>query len=628
MLEKKRIQESLLKTFFDTSKQQTWSQLTINFAWREIISHDNFVSIYLNQKNQLQFNSFQSSLRNNSVSDMKCLLSRLSLTMNKSEDILWISILIRINILIARTRFKIVFFYRQNNAYQNNSQNRNDRSRIDITIKIKISKKKSNEKEYSKDKKRQENRSFENKRQRQHKAYDKNKKNQNKSYQNEKNKYREIEYRDEKLRSKAYFVDENQEKNNVESENDVDYHHFHDVAYFDSNYEFKKSNNSKLMILINATTINIICRRCIAVFFFNNQFHKHLKTSNCAKSVYSKIYFNVVFKDDITLIYFKIDSDMNIKTKYEFKNWQYVIAQINLNLTEKSDFACVNSKVEIFLIDENYIKKKIKNLIVKTIITSISMRKLKTIKHITNQYAVLLIYFSETNSSKQSVTTVIIRKVHLINDFKVNFLIDNDILDSEKIDIFNSTESANIASCNVTISIIIKTETQQFRLIHAVKTCLISAKSECLMTIHRLIFLSDRDFLFESVEANFIIYAHLMNENTFSILIQNEDNKRMKISRNFRLRTVTKLDYFNVYQVNFDDVINLILRRSKFEHKIFWFRKIIIAVAINDTSQAYCYNAIMNQSIEIVLSNEIILHNAFDKVVNTFTKLINEYSNL
>lgn len=131
-------------------------------------------------------------------------------------------------------------------------------------------------------------------------------------------------------------------------------------------------------------------------------------------------------------------------------------------------------------------------------ITSILMRRLKTIKHIIDKYTMLFIYFSETYSVDQKITAIIIREVHLINELKANFLIDNDILEFENIDIFNFTESTHIESYDVIISITTKTKIQQFKSIHAIKTCFVSSKSKFLSLTHHIISLSDRDFLFKS----------------------------------------------------------------------------------------------------------------------------------
>ena len=68
-------------------------------------------------------------------------------------------------------------------------------------------------------------------------------------------------------------------------------------------------------------------------------------------------------------------------------------------------------------------------------IISIFVNELETIKHITNKYAVVFIYFFEINSFKKWIEAVIIKKIYLIKSFKANLLIKNDVLSSEKIDI-------------------------------------------------------------------------------------------------------------------------------------------------------------------------------------------------
>lgn len=64
-----------------------------------------------------------------------------------------------------------------------------------------------------------------------------------------------------------------------------------------------------------------------------------------------------------------------------------------------------------------------KDISVKIMMTSISIKELKTMKHSTNKYAILFMYFSETNSFDKSAKAIIIKKVHLTKDLKANLLI-------------------------------------------------------------------------------------------------------------------------------------------------------------------------------------------------------------
>ena len=289
------------------------------------------------------------------------------------------------------------------------------------------------------------------------------------------------------------------------------------------------------------------------------------------------------------------------------------------------------SKQTLFSSTKPFFKEKIKNISIKTMITLISIRKLKTTKHMTNKYVILSMYFEDIKTNK-FVKTIITRKIHLVKDFKTNLLIENDILNSKKIDISNFTKTTYIDHCEIIISIIIKTEIRsQTRSIHAFKTLIISFKSECLISIHAMIFFSNRDFLFEFKKtSNLITYVHLMNLSSFFILIRNERKQVVKILRNFRLNTLTKFDYSNVYQAYSKNVFDLIIRHFKLTHKFFYFQKVIIVVAtLTSFFISICHNIgfdstnIVNLANDIYLSNEIIIHNFF-----AFTNLIDIYFKL
>ena len=502
------------------------------------------------------------------------------------------------------------FSFKTNDAYQNN-QNRVERSKMKITIKIE-NQKEINERDFDKakqmntDKRKRNDRSFENDKQEQKRSFDK----------NEKKKYR-----DEKLRFKAYVIENDQD---FESS---DYHQSEELFYFDSNYDFDESDDSEATVLAN--TIDFVCRRCIKIFVSNNQFHHHLRIANCDKLLKIAIACSNSIVTDVSLIHSTVDSNKNIDTEYDFKEWQYVIAQVNLISEVKSDFDCIDSEAEIILMNEKFFNQKIMNVFIRIMTTSISVKNLKTIKHSTNKYAMLSMYFSETNSADISTKTIIIREVHLIDDLKANLLINNDILDSKQIDIFNSTGTALIDSYDVTISITTRTEVRsQIRSIHALKAITIFSRFKCLVSIHHMFSLFNRDFLFESVEINLTIYTHLVNLKTSFILIRNDRIQSMKIFKNFRLRTIKEFDYSNAYQVDSLNVSELALRHSKFEHKNAWFHKIIAAYNAVTT---ICHNVIIsatNVKSKKILQNEIIIHNFSDIVVRTFVDLINEYFKL
>ena len=64
----------------------------------------------------------------------------------------------------------------------------------------------------------------------------------------------------------------------------------------------------------------------------------------------------------------------------------------------------------------------------------IIIRKIETIRYLTNEFVILNIYISELINSKIEMIKIIV-KVHLIHNLKIKLLIDIDILNSEKINI-------------------------------------------------------------------------------------------------------------------------------------------------------------------------------------------------
>ena len=408
------------------------------------------------------------------------------------------------------------------------------------------------------------------------------------------------------------------------------------MIYYDSNYNEK--NSKKFESKINLTIITkIICRRCKAFFLSKNALHKHFKICFNAKTVHDKkennvisisknaitIYAETVFSNVVVFILrFNIDANKNIETDYDFKKWQYTSIEIALFSNTKFSSECLNTKTEIILIDINFFKTQCKNISIRIMIFFIIVRNSNVNKHSTNKYVIIFMYFSNIDKNENSVKTLIIREIHLIENLKANVLIDNDVLNFEKFDIFISTSSAYIENCNVIIFISVNNRLNSKTIsIHAIKTIIISSKSKQTIFIHK-ISLSNRHYIFESANANFSIYSHIVNTITNVILIRNDENKFVKIFRNFHLNKLIKFDYFNVYLIN-NDLYDLIVRKSKSEHKAFWFQK-ILTFHINTNKiniESFCNN-------DVKMINDVTAHNSFNEAITAFNTLINEYFKL
>ena len=113
----------------------------------------------------------------------------------------------------------------------------------------------------------------------------------------------------------------------------------------------------------------------------------------------------------------------------------------------------------------------------------------------------------------------------------------------------------------------IKYSSQQ-RSIYIKKTTIISFKSKIIVDIYYLSIslFKNRDFLFESNELNVTMYAHLLDASTEVVLVRNDSEQTVRMSRNLRLSRIIEIDYFNVFQVD-EELLNLTKKNSKITHK-------------------------------------------------------------
>ena len=201
---------------------------------------------------------------------------------------------------------------------------------------------------------------------------------------------------------------------------------------------------------------------------------------------------------------------------------------------------------------------------IRTIITLITISDLDAQKHSIDKYAIAFMYFSNVDEKKHLVKTLITKEIHLIDDFKANILIENDVLKSELIDVSIFKKSIYIESCDVTIFIRIQTKARVTSM-HTIKSVIVSSQTKLTIFIHNIV-VSNCDYIFELENTNFAIYAHVVDANIKIILIKNDFNSIVKIFRNFRLENLMKMNYSNACLMNFS-VAEFALKRLKFDHK-------------------------------------------------------------
>ena len=223
------------------------------------------------------------------------------------------------------------------------------------------------------------------------------------------------------------------------------------------------------------------------------------------------------------------------------------------------------------LSNRDFYKKQNLNDTIRIIITFLKIRDLSTHRHESAKYVICDIHLKEKKNDK-SITSVFRREVHLINNLKANMLINNDVIEFENIMINSVKKQTFIINTDVIISIKVKSSKNNIqRFVHIRKTIVISLYIEIVVFINDINLSKIRDFLFESVDdVNFTLYAHLVNAFTFVVIIRNDHAQSIQIFRNFKLDRISKLNYFNAFQVSSEQIEKiklLAIRKSKFTHK-------------------------------------------------------------
>ena len=206
----------------------------------------------------------------------------------------------------------------------------------------------------------------------------------------------------------------------------------------------------------------------------------------------------------------------------------------------------------------------------------------------------------------------------MIDNLKINIFFDNDITSVEKfiIDIIKKRVIINDIETFIALNIrSFKVAIQ--RLIHLRKIIVIFLYTKMIISIHNVILSNNRNFLFESNnDIKLSIYVYLVDAFTIFIIIRNEQNVSIQISRNYRLNRISKLNFSNIFYIdnsNKNNVRHLIVKKLKFVHWVNWFRKFMsiyittyVVIVVIDVFNVEIFIFVVEISLSTIISSIII----------------------
>ena len=321
-------------------------------------------------------------------------------------------------------------------------------------------------------------------------------------------------------------------------------------------------------------------------------------------------------------MYFIIDSFVIIYNSISLHFIHLIVkVKISLVVIATSEDVCLNIDVNVSFMNRNFFKTQTSNIFIRIMISSFQIRDLNINRHESWKYIICDIHMFDTKND-QKITSLFKREIHLVDNLKVNMLLNNDIIEFKDFVIDMIKRHAIIDNIDIIISLkvrFLKLTIQRF--IHLKKITIISSHVELIVDVHHVELSITRDFLFESNDNfNFILYVHLVDAFIKFIIVRNDRKFSIMISRNFRLDRVFEIDFSNDFHIDIDDddVKYLVVKKLKFTHKDDWFKKLIFACVVIYVVVVVVDN---NSSTTSVISSIVVILSQAFVVTSSVTTL-------
>ena len=289
--------------------------------------------------------------------------------------------------------------------------------------------------------------------------------------------------------------------------------------------------------------------------FFNNVFHSHIRSCSEKKPL-----MKIIQKKISNLSVIKFFVSFAMKNELDFRSYQYAIVWLRVAMKSQIK-AIVDTECSMNLIDENYLKNILSNLIISKMSVSVNVRDIKNALHKCITYVILDIFLNE---SFETVLTWkhIHREFHIVKNLKCKFFLKMNILNAQqmKTNLFNKIMMIFICkNLIISIKIILKSNAQIRRMMHSKNEIVISVKSVIKMFTYlkKIFFFENRNYFFESNQANFVVvlkkienfYIHICDCNLFFVQIRNDLFMSIVLFKRARLDTLIKYEKKNCYQI-------------------------------------------------------------------------------
>ena len=318
----------------------------------------------------------------------------------------------------------------------------------------------------------------------------------------------------------------------------------------------------------NVKFTNHSCNLCKRFFEFKNKLFRHLrffrwKKKKSIDEVLTLLTNSVTINKTTKLIVVNshIKSNQSRESEYASRNWKYAIIKVvfleesESQIDMKAENDVLNSECQISMRDREFIKKQISDVVYHKLSSLISIREVKRKTVMSFEWIFAKLMF-EKALNDVLVLTIITIEIHIIEILKTNLLIVIDVLVLEQMIINFEKQQLHIESCDefrTIISIKARENSHIKRIVRIKFITQISLKSTTRVSVSYHESISEnRNFLFESqytqnLEIDDEIYAHVVDNSLFFILVSNNLNKSISFSRRVKLSSVIEYNQDECY---------------------------------------------------------------------------------
>ena len=333
---------------------------------------------------------------------------------------------------------------------------------------------------------------------------------------------------------------------------------FESYENIDSNEEFDGEESSEFYSYNLHPESPDVCKKCDKPkkdFPFNNAFHSHIRS--CPEK---KPLVKIIQKKIPNLPVIKSSAPFVLKNELGFRSYQYAIVWFRVAMKSQMK-AIADTGCSMNLIDEDYLKNILPNLIISRMPAPINVRGIGNALHECIIYVMLNIFLNGIFQAA-SIRRQLHKKFHIVKDLKCKILLEMDILDAKQmnIDLFNKVMM--IPTCKnlvVSIRIALKPNARIKKIVHSKKKITISIKSVVKVPTYlkKKKLPDNRDYLFEPNQADFTaafekiegFYTHICDCNLSFVQVKNDLFISMALPKRARLGTLTEYEKKKCYQV-------------------------------------------------------------------------------